>query len=280
MQIERWFNNSQPSIYTTFCFNKDAVNWPRIFNLAAIFRIMQTALCLDFGNTRLKCAVFKDAIIEDVIVLENDDVSGIQKIIAEFKPTMSILSSVVDHNPEIENILSAKTNFHKLGFESKLPFTTPVSKPETIGADRLALVAAAVDIYPRSHNLVIGLGSCITFNFINKFQEFLGGSISPGLEMRLKAMNQFTVKLPLIKPDWNFPLVGYDTRTNLLCGAILGMSKEIDGIIEEYATRYSNFNVLLTGGDMSFFVPHLKKKIFADPHLIYKGLYAISRTNN
>jgi len=93
-------------------------------------------------------------------------------------------------------------------------------------------------------------------------------------------MNQFTAKLPLVKPDWNFPLVGYDTRTNLLSGVILGMSKEIDGIIDEYASRYGNFNALLTGGDMGFFAPHLKKKIFADPHLIYKGLYAISRTNN
>ncbi len=241
---------------------------------------MEITLCLDFGNTRLKCAIFKGGIIEDVIVLQNDDVAGIKQILADFNPLVSILSSVIDHNIEIEEVLSAATKFHKLSNKSLLPFTTPVGKPETIGADRLALVAAAVDLYPDNHNLVIGLGSCVTFNFVNKFHEFLGGSISPGLEMRLKAMNQFTAKLPLVKPDWNFPLVGYDTRTNLLCGVILGMSKEIDGIVEEYATKYSNFNVLLTGGDMSFFLPHLKKKIFADPHLIYKGLYAISKKNS
>lgn len=241
---------------------------------------MQITLCLDFGNTRLKCAILKGGIIEDIIVLQNDDVAGIKQIVADFSPSVSILSSVIDDNIEIEKVLSATTKFHKLSNKSLLPFTTPVGKPETIGADRLALVAAAVDLYPNSHNLVIGLGSCITFNFVNKFQEFLGGSISPGLEMRLKAMNQFTAKLPLVKPDWNFPLVGYDTRTNLLCGVILGMSKEIDGIIKEYASKYSNFNVHLTGGDMSFFLPHVKKKIFADPHLIYKGLYAISKNNS
>jgi len=241
---------------------------------------MQTTLCLDFGNTRLKCAVFQDGAIMDLIVLENDDITGIQKLITGFKPEQSILSSVIEHNQAIEQLLASATKFHKLGHQSKLPFTTPVGKPETIGADRLALVAAAVYLHPQMHNLVIGLGSCITYNFVNKFHEFLGGSISPGLEMRLKAMNQFTAKLPLVKPDWNFPLVGYDTRTNLLCGAILGMTKEIDGIIDEYACKYSNFNVLLTGGDMGFFVPHLKKKIFADPHLIYKGLYAISKKNS
>jgi len=241
---------------------------------------MPTTLCFDFGNTRLKCAVFEDDALKDVLVLNNVDESTIQQMILDFKPKYSILASVINHNSAIENILAASTKFHKLNHESKLPFTTPVGKPETIGADRLALTAAAVHLHPNEHTLVIGLGSCITFNFINKFHQFLGGSISPGLEMRFRAMHEFTAKLPLVKADWNFPLVGYDTRTNLISGVILGMSKEIDGIVEEYELKYSNFNVLLTGGDMGFFAPHLKKKIFADPHLIYKGLYAISKTNN
>jgi len=240
---------------------------------------MQTTLCFDFGNTRLKCAVFGNSKLEEVIVLENDSSSTIQKIIQQYPPTKSILSSVINHNIEVETILSGAAKFHKLTYQSKLPFTTPVGKPETIGADRLALIAAAAHFYPNKHNLIVALGSCITYNFVNKFHAFLGGSISPGLEMRFKAMNQFTAQLPLVNADFNFPLVGYDTRTNLLSGAILGMSKEIDGVIDEYVLRYSNFNVHLTGGDMGFFVPHLKNKIFADPHLIYKGLYAISETN-
>lgn len=241
---------------------------------------MQTTLCFDFGNTRLKCAVFEHELLKDVIVLEHPGVPVVLQLVKQYRATHTILASVVNHPPEIEQALAAQTVFHKLDYTSKLPFTTPVGKPETIGADRLALVAAAVHMHPHTHNLVIGLGSCITYNFVNKFHEFLGGSISPGLEMRFKAMNDFTAKLPLIKPDWNFPLIGYDTRTNMLSGVIMGMSKEIDGIIEEYAFKYSNFNVLLTGGDMGFFVPHLKKKIFADPHLIYKGLYAINKSNS
>ncbi len=241
---------------------------------------MQTTLCFDFGNTRLKCAVFNKDEIKDVITLADDSDETIKNLISTYKPNKSILSSVINHNIEIENILSAKTKFHKLTHQSKLSFTTPVGKPETIGADRLALIAAAVYFYPDKHNLVIGLGSCITYNFVDKFHAFLGGSISPGLEMRFKAMHEFTAKLPLINANSNFPLVGYDTKTNILSGVILGMSKEIDGIIEEYALRYGNFNVHLTGGDMGFFVPHLKNKIFASPHLIYKGLYAISEANS
>jgi type III pantothenate kinase len=202
-----------------------------------------------------------------------------ENIIAQYKPSRSILSSVINHNPQIEELLDTKTKFHKLTNQSKLPFTTPVGKPETIGADRLALVAAVVYFYPDQHNLIIGLGSCITYNFVNKFHEFLGGSISPGLEMRFKAMSHFTAMLPLVKPDSNFPLIGYDTKTNLQSGATFGMAKEMDGIINEYALRYGNFNVHLTGGDTLFFAPLLKNKIFANPHLIFNGLYALSETN-
>ena len=241
---------------------------------------MSTTLCFDFGNTRMKYAVFKGDELLAVEVLEDGQPAEVLTVVEKYRPGKSILSSVIDHDPEIEKILAAHSLFHKLDHTSRYPVSTPVGKPETIGADRLGLVVAATVLFPKQHSLIIGLGSCITYNFLNKFHEFLGGSISPGLEMRLKAMNQFTARLPLVKPDWNFPLVGYDTRTNLLSGVILGMSKEIDGIIEEYKERYSNFNVLLTGGDMGFFVPHLKNKIFAHPNLIFKGLYAISEFNN
>jgi type III pantothenate kinase len=108
----------------------------------------------------------------------------------------------------------------------------------------------------------------------------VGGGISPGMEMRLKAMNHFTAKLPLVEADSNVPLIGYDTKSNMLSGAVLGMAYEIDGFIDEYAKKFDNFNVLLTGGDIEHLASHLKNKIFADPDLIFKGLYAISEVNN
>ncbi len=243
------------------------------------FQFMQSTLCFDFGNTRLKCAVFEGDDLKEVVNLTENSAGAVDNLLQTYLPVNTILSSVIDHDPEIENVLTNKTNFHKLSHKSKLPFTSPVGKPETIGTDRLALCAAAVNLYPGHHNLVISLGSCITFNFINSFHEFLGGSISPGFNMRFNSMHAYTAKLPLIKPDDNFPLTGYDTRTNILSGVILGISKEIEGVISEYEKRYANFNALLTGGDMGFFAPHIKKKIFANPYLIYKGLYAICECN-
>jgi type III pantothenate kinase len=241
---------------------------------------MSTTLCFDFGNTRRKVAVFKNAEIEKVIVLKDDSNERILSLISDYRPGKSILSSVVDHNPAIEELLANHTRFHKLSHLTKLAFTTQVGKPETIGADRLALTAAAVHFYPKKNNLVIGLGSCITYNFINKYHELVGGAISPGLEMRLKSVNHFTAKLPLVEADNNVPLIGYDTKTNIQSGVVLGIVYEIDGFIDEYAKKFDNFNVLLTGGDIVHLGSHLKNKIFADPDLIFRGLYAISEVNN
>jgi type III pantothenate kinase len=237
-------------------------------------------LCFDFGNTRLKIAFFQNAKLAEVIVIENDEIATIGSVLEKFDAQKTILSSVINHNLEIETLLAQKTKFHKLSHLSKLPFTTPVGKPETIGADRLALCASAVYFFPKQHNLVIGMGSCITYNFINADHEFLGGGISPGMEMRMRSLNQFTAKLPIVKPDGNVPLVGYDTVTNILSGVVMGMAKEIDGFIDVYKERYGNFNVHLTGGDLVYLAPHLKNQIFADPELIFKGLYAISEVNN
>ena len=241
---------------------------------------MIKTICFDFGNTRLKAAIFENENFSKEIVLPDDETATIEKLLADENPQKTILSSVIEHNPEIENVLAVKTTFHKLSHLTKANFTTPVGKPETIGADRLALSAAAVHFYPGKNNLVVALGSCITYNFINQYNEFIGGSISPGMEMRFKAMQIFTAKLPLVQKEWNFPLIGYDTKTNMQSGVIAGITYEIDGFISEYARKYSNFNVVLTGGDTSYFAGQLKNRIFADPYFLFKGLYALSETNN
>ena len=244
-----------------------------------------TTLCFDFGNTRLKCGVFVIDRLMKVLPLEDHTNGTIKKILDKYKPQNTILSSVIDHDVQLEKLLARRSSFIKLDSSAKLPFTTPVAKPETIGADRLALAAFAVHFYKGQNNLIVSLGSCITYNFINKYNSFNGGSISPGMEMRFKALNAYTAKLPLVKLDpvatgWDFPLIGYDTNTNILSGVLLGMAAEIDGIINEYKEKFTNFNVLLTGGDTVNFVQHLKNKIFADPYLILKGLYAISNYNH
>ena len=240
---------------------------------------MIKTLCLDFGNTRLKLALFEGDVQKEVIVLKEEATDHLKEIISQYKPQRSILSSVINHDESIETVLQDQTAYHRLSHLSKLPFSIPVGKPETMGADRIAIAAASVFLFPQMNILAIGLGTCVTYNFINQQGEFMGGSISPGMEMRFQAMHQFTAKLPLVKAQWNVPLIGYDTATNLQSGVVLGMAKEMDGMIDAYEEKFGNFNALLTGGDTHLFEPHLKNKIFADPHLIFKGLYAISQYN-
>lgn len=237
-------------------------------------------LCLDFGNTRLKGAIFDQDVFKEEFLLPDDSLGSIQTILTKYNPGKSVLSSVINHNTAIEDGLASATAFHKLSHSTKLNFTAAVGKPETIGADRLALSAAAVHFYPGKNNLVIGLGSCITYNFINQQHQFLGGAISPGMEMRFKSMHDHTAKLPLVQKDFNFPVIGYDTKTNLQSGVLAGITFEIEGCIDFYAKRYGNFNVVLTGGDAGYFARHLKNKIFADLKFLFKGLYAISEANN
>ena len=239
-----------------------------------------TTLCFDFGNTRLKAAVFVNELLTEELFLEDDNEKTIQGLLDQFKPERTILSSVVNHNESIENLLAQNSHFHKISQFTGINFTTPVGKPETIGADRLALMSAAVHFYPGKNSLVIGLGSCITYNFINQYHQFLGGAITPGMDMRFKSMHDYTAKLPIVTADWNFPLIGYDTKTNLQSGVIVGIINEIEGFIQKYGEKFGNFNVVLTGGNSTYFASQLKYKIFADQHFLFKGLYALSEINN
>lgn len=239
-----------------------------------------TTLCIDFGNTRLKGALFENDQLVEEISIENDNPETIAAVIEKHNPQKSILSSVINHNPSIEELLKEKTSFHKLSSETTINFSIAVGKPESIGADRLALAAAAVHFHPGKNNLIIGLGSCITYNFINQQSQFLGGAISPGMDMRFKSMHDFTAKLPLVTSDWNFPLIGYDTKTNLQSGVIVGIISEIEGFIERYESKFGNFNVVLTGGNAGYFASQLKSRIFADANFLFKGLYALSELNN
>lgn len=241
---------------------------------------MNKTVCLDFGNTRLKAGIFSNDYFEGELVLTDDSEASIASLLEQFQPHKVVLSSVINHRTGLETQLAAGRAFHMLSHLTQINFTTPVGKPETIGADRLALMAAAAHFYPKQNILVIALGSCITYNFINQYQQFLGGAISPGMDMRFKSMHDYTAKLPLVSADWNFPLIGYDTKTNLQSGVIVGIINEIEGFIEKYGEKYGNFNVVLTGGNSTYFASQLKYKIFADQHFLFKGLYALSEINN
>lgn len=236
--------------------------------------------CLDLGNTRLKCGVMQQGELQQELFFPEDDLTdAVRRALDTFKPRASILSSVIDHPQELETLLAAHTTFIRLQHSIPLPIQLAYDKPETLGVDRIALAAGAWSQFPGQHSLIIGTGSAITYNFLHKTGAFLGGGISPGIDMRFRALHAFTDKLPLVKPDTQYSFIGYNTRQSILSGVQEGALAEVEGMIAAYGRRYGNFNVLLTGGNLDFFASRLKSKIFASPYLLYKGLNSIVERN-
>jgi len=242
---------------------------------------MSINLCIDWGNTNIKAAIFdNDVLTKQYIFSEEAALEEVSTIMNTYKPVKAILCSVVHHTDELCHLLKSKIpSFINLNGFTRLPINNAYLSQDTLGADRVALVCGAHLAFPDKNNLVIGAGSCITYNLMQKNKTFRGGAISPGLRMRLKAMHTFTDRLPEIGLDGELLLLGYDTPTCMLSGAVFGMACEIDGMIAEYGKQYPDFNAILTGGDASFFAGKLKSKIFADPDLLLKGLNLILNYN-
>jgi type III pantothenate kinase len=233
-------------------------------------------LAIDIGNTRTKIGIFNQQHLSTVMTFENSKEINIEEIISNFDSESSEPKAIISSTIEIpEYILSALNQLPQhliLDANTKLPFQNKYSTKDTLGKDRLALIAAAQANYPNQHNLVIGCGTCITFNFINSNNEFLGGSIHPGLKMRLQAMHTFTGKLPLINLENKAELMGNDTKSNILSGVLYAATKEIDGMIDEYLVKFPEMNIIITGGDADLLVYRLKNEIFAIPNFTLIGL--------
>jgi type III pantothenate kinase len=233
-------------------------------------------LCIDIGNTRGKAALMQNDEVQDVYFFTQDNcIEFINNLIVEYKIDRAIICSVVniDFEKKINSIPVLIFNH-----QTKLPIVLNYNTPLTLGLDRIAMVVAANEIYKNKNCLVICAGTCITYNFIAN-GIFEGGAISPGIEMRLKAMNYFTNKLPLVENIFEAPLIGKSTESSLQSGATNGAIAEIEQIIAQYMAEYAEINVVLTGGDMQQLAHHIKSRIFADQHFLFKGLYAILQHN-
>lgn len=239
-----------------------------------------STLCLDFGNTLIKAAVYENGEMIHEQTLPDQNIDTFQQLQDTYKFNQTILASVVAPSAQLLNFLQTNSNFHQVSADSKLNFTIDISKPLTVGADRLTLAAAAAGLFPETNNLVISIGTCITYNFINQYHRFLGGSISPGMNMRFQSMHEHTANLPFVQSDFTTPFIGYNTKTSIQSGVNFGIISELEGIIERYLLKYDRFNVVLTGGQATYFARQLKYRIFADPNFLFKGLYMLSKLNN
>ena len=233
-------------------------------------------LIIDIGNTLAKLAVFQgEQIIQKEIISIEFLFEEVIKLDKEYPIQAAILSSVNHSDSKTEGLLEKKYPFFRLSSKTKVPFENLYRTPETLGVDRIALMAAAAFQFPRYSALVIDAGSCITLDFLNDQNQYFGGAISPGIEMRYKSVHQFTAKLPLLKPINTIPNQGDSTQNAIHLGVLGGVIQEIDGIIEGYRQKYPKLTVILTGGDINFLSKNLKSTIFAKPNFLLEGLNSI-----
>jgi len=241
-------------------------------------------LIIDLGNTQCKVALYEgETIIKSAVFTEN----YYEQIISNFPPTSyqnAILSSVINHNPEIEELVKKCEIGLVLTTSLKLPFHNKYNSPQTLGTDRLANAAALASSCKGENALCIDVGTCIKFDFVDQNNGYYGGSIAPGMRMRFQALNTFTDKLPLIQVQANkksndSSLVGGNTNQSIESGVVNGMQAEINGMISRYQSEYPNLKVILTGGDASFFENEVNKPIFADAFFTLHGLNAILNAN-
>ncbi len=243
---------------------------------------MKSKLVVDIGNTRAKLGVFHDNALERVFI--HPDVSTLPQIISQ-ENYQGVIFSVVGNLPDQTlAALKSNPNYFFVDQHIRLPFANGYGTPETLGPDRLALVAGGFEIYPNQHVLIIDFGSCITFDFITRENQYIGGSIAPGLQMRLRAMHTFTQKLPLINTNEvpgaeALPFIGTDTRTSLLVGAIKGISAEITQMIRMYTHKFADLQVIMSGGDASFFVNDIQSEKTLIPDLVLFGLNSLLNYN-
>jgi type III pantothenate kinase len=237
-------------------------------------------LVLDVGNSLLKIALFEKSELIQKFKFSENYKRNIEDIISKYKVTHSIISNVGRIDDSIINILKESTNLLLVSNQLKIPFKNLYKSKNTLGQDRLALVSAAAFNFPNENVLIVDVGSCITYDFKNNNNEYLGGGISPGISMRFKSLNTFTSNLPLIDFDNIHKLIVYNTKNSITSGVVNGTISEINGIIQQYREEFKNIRIILTGGDSNFLLKRIKNTIFADQNFLLIGLNKLLEDNS
>lgn len=231
-------------------------------------------LIIDAGNTYVKLAIFDRGVLKEKNVVDYKESNEVLVEVLNTYPKLdkAIVSSVGKYDAKVVKKAKPDLKILELSHQLDFPFKNKYATPKTLGVDRIALVCASVDQFPNNNVLIIDAGTCITYDFVTSKNEYLGGAISPGIRLRYKSLNDFTANLPLLHTEIPKSIVGDSTQQSIHSGVVHGVIKEIDGVIEEYADKYSDLTVILTGGDAQFFGKRLKNSIFAHSKILLEGL--------
>ena len=233
-------------------------------------------LIIDIGNNSAKFFLFNG----EQLILHTRKNNSSFDVIDEWNGLYDIekviISSVIVDSPELLNSISnLQCPVVRFNNSMKLPLEINYRTPHTLGSDRVAAAVGAWSEAPGRNILVIDAGSAITIDFIGKDGKYNGGNIAPGIKMRLRALHEYTDRLPMVEKEGDIPTIGYDTETAIRSGVINGVCHEIEGYINEFKQKYCDVLVFLTGGDEKPLKNRIKSCIFADKYLVAKGLNRI-----
>jgi type III pantothenate kinase len=232
-------------------------------------------LCIDARNTVIKYAFFQKQKLIHKSVSEKFDEAILKLLIMKYQPEKAIVSSVRNLPVKWLSTLKKQVKTTVLSHLTPLPIRLDYKTPETLGRDRIAVAVAASFLYPQQNCLIINAGTCITFDIVNEKGIYKGGAIAPGIDMRYRAMHQFTAKLPLVTKRAPVRITGKSTEESMNAGVLNHIGFEIEGAIAFYSSHFKNLKVLLTGGNGAFLAKRLKSSIFAAPDLVLHGLNEI-----
>ncbi len=239
-------------------------------------------LIVDVGNTLIKLAIFdKKILVYKKIDVKSDFDKNIEFILTEYPSTKQVVLSVVGgFSEKSKSKLYRHFKVFEITPQIKTPFVNDYTTPLSLGVDRIALVSAACDQYQGKNTLIIDVGTCITYDFLNSDGYYKGGAISPGINMRYKALHAYTERLPLLDANPPINIIGNSTQTSIHSGVIFGVTLEVDGVISHYKQDFEDLTVILTGGNVHFLRDRLKNSIFANSNFLLEGLNYLLEYNH
>lgn len=237
-------------------------------------------LVIDQGNTFAKIAIFDNDKLIHVWQHTTINIALLEDLTRNYPIDRAILSTVKEIRSEIVAFLRSTLGlFIELNHQTALPFQIAYKTPATLGRDRIAAVAGVFENNRGKNCLVIDAGTAITYDFIDSHGTYHGGNISPGIEMRFKALHYFTGKLPEVQPEGEIPTLGFNTDTAIRSGVMQGVFYEANGYIQDLRKKHPDLLVFLTGGSVKYFEDRIKSPIFADNNIVLKGLNCIIKYN-
>jgi type III pantothenate kinase len=251
---------------------------------------MNNVLLVDIGNSNIVIGVHNGGnLISTHRILTKKDYSY-EELLSSFRDNLSegpfsgaILTSVV---PEIADVtlkvLKTLTGRDPLlaGLSLDTGIDTSDYDTSCLGTDRIVDLVAASSICG-TPTMVCDLGTCTTISVINYEKKLIGGMICAGVQLSLDAQAQRASQLPQLTASENFNLLGTDTASNMISGAVSGTGILISAVAEKISSQYNlpDLKVVVTGGLGRFVIPWIDRKVVYEPDLLMKGLYELYRLN-